>query len=103
MDRIGRVSGPASAGRALSAHEQGACEPGTSVIRPVNNPGVIVCRNLPLIYLTIPKCACTTIKNLLYRLETGEVFAQPLAIHKMMRDGLLPDTFVSRGEDYDSF
>jgi hypothetical protein len=73
------------------------------VTRPLTNPGVIVCRNLPLIYLTIPKSACTTIKNLLYWLDTGQVFAQPLAIHKMMRDGLLPDTFVPMGEDCDSF
>ena len=73
------------------------------MIRPLTNPGVIVCRNLPLIYLNIPKCACTTIKNLLYRLDTGQVFVQPLAIHRALRQGLLADTFVSMGEDYESF
>lgn len=71
--------------------------------RPLTNPGVVVCRNLPIIYLTIPKCACTTIKNLLYQLETGRAFEEPLAIHRAIRDGLLPDTFVPRGEDCDSF
>ncbi|WP_153772201.1 sulfotransferase family 2 domain-containing protein [Labrenzia sp. CE80] len=44
-------------------------------------PG-ITCRNLPLNYFSIPKSACTTVKNILYTLDSGASYTDPLAIHE---------------------
>lgn len=38
-------------------------------------------RKVPLRYLVIPKCGCTFIKNLLWRLEHGADHAVPLRVH----------------------
>ena len=66
-------------------------------------PGIVACRNIPVIYLTIPKSACTTIKNLLYQMDTGAAFNDPLAIHRAIRQGLVRNTFVATDEDLDPF
>lgn len=36
----------------------------------------------PIRYLVIPKCGCTYVKNLLWTLEKGERFANPIRIHE---------------------
>ncbi|MEP3636152.1 MAG: sulfotransferase family 2 domain-containing protein [Paracoccaceae bacterium] len=38
-------------------------------------------RRFPVRYLVIPKCACTYIKNVLWRLEEGENYKNPIRIH----------------------
>jgi len=38
-------------------------------------------RSLPLRYLVIPKCGCTFVKNLFWRLEHGSVYPDQLRIH----------------------
>ena len=38
-------------------------------------------RKVPLRYLVIPKCGCTFVKNLLWRLEHGADHAVPLRVH----------------------
>lgn len=43
--------------------------------------GAFTIPSCPIIYLNIPKSACTTIKNVLYYMEHGEFFAEPLDIH----------------------
>ncbi len=70
---------------------------------PKFGPGIIACRNIPVIYVPIPKSACTTIKNLLYQMATGTVFPDPLGIHRAIRHGHLTDTFVAPDEDLDPF
>ena len=42
---------------------------------------------LPLAYLNMPKAACSTIKNILYYLETGSWFSDPLGIHRHIQQG----------------
>ena len=42
---------------------------------------------LPLAYLNMPKSACSTIKNILYFLETGDWYSDPLAIHRHLKEG----------------
>jgi hypothetical protein len=42
---------------------------------------VILCRRYPIAYVNVPKSACTTIKNIMYFLDTGEPYPDPLAIH----------------------
>ena len=49
--------------------------------------GVVGLHALPLIYLNIPKSACSTIKNHLYYIEHGKYASDPLAIHSI--DGLI--------------
>jgi Sulfotransferase family len=43
--------------------------------------GVVTIPDHPLIYLNVPKAACTTIKNLLYFMQFGQYDAAPLDIH----------------------
>lgn len=38
-------------------------------------------RTVPLRYLVIPKCGCTFVKNLLWRLEHGADHARPIRVH----------------------
>lgn len=38
-------------------------------------------RRYPLLHVNMPKCACTTIKNLIYFLDTGQNYPSPVAIH----------------------
>lgn len=49
--------------------------------------GAIALTSVPLIYLNVPKSACTTIKNQLYFMEHGRYIDEPLDIHA--HDGLL--------------
>lgn len=49
--------------------------------------GFIATASLPLAYLNMPKAACSTIKNLLYYLETGSWYSDPLDIHRHIRRG----------------
>ncbi len=49
--------------------------------------GIFACSRYPLVYFNLPKCACTTIKNLMYVLEYGEAFPQPLDVHKPIATG----------------
>jgi hypothetical protein len=49
--------------------------------RPISKMFVVV-RNLPIIYVNMPKSGCTTIKNLLHRIDSGAFLADPLTIHK---------------------
>lgn len=43
--------------------------------------GVVTVKDHPLIYLNVPKAACTTIKNLLYYMQFGVYDEAPLDIH----------------------
>jgi hypothetical protein len=52
--------------------------------------GVVACRKHPLVYLNIPKCSCTTIKNVLYLLDHKQLYTDPLDIHdRLLLDNLL--------------
>ena len=56
---------------------------------------------LPLAYLNMPKAACSTIKNILYYLETGSWFSDPLGIHRHIQQGstLLSGSALARHLD----
>jgi hypothetical protein len=43
--------------------------------------GFLASRSLPLVYVNIPKSACTTIKNILNWMDSGEYLEDPLTIH----------------------
>lgn len=47
---------------------------------------LLSCRTLPIRYLVIPKCGCTFVKNLIWRLDHGEDYANPPRIHERTRD-----------------
>lgn len=47
---------------------------------------LLSCRTLPIRYLVIPKCGCTFLKNLIWRLDHGEDYANPPRIHERTRD-----------------
>jgi len=47
---------------------------------------LLSCRNLPIRYLFIPKCGCTFVKNLIWRLDHGQTFHNPKRIHDVMDD-----------------
>ncbi len=61
--------------------------------------GVVTIRDHPLIYLNVPKAACTTIKNLLYYMQFGHYDEAPLDIHassKLMRSrGAKPEVHAT--------
>ncbi len=44
--------------------------------------GFFCARHAPLAYVNNPKSACTTIKNIIYWLDYGTFYNEPLAIHK---------------------
>ena len=44
--------------------------------------GFLAPRSLPILYLNMPKSGCTTIKNVLQRLDDGAFIGDPLTIHK---------------------
>lgn len=48
---------------------------------PVHRSGMIACRNFPLIYCNVPKSGCTTIKNVMHRVDAGSFLEDPLTIH----------------------
>jgi hypothetical protein len=43
--------------------------------------GVVTTTDYPLVYLNVPKAACTTVKNLLYFMQFGRYSEAPLDIH----------------------
>jgi hypothetical protein len=49
--------------------------------------GIFVCEKVPLVYYNVPKCACTTIKNVMYYLDSGDWFDEPLNIHRHVSRG----------------
>lgn len=49
--------------------------------------GAVTLAGAPLVYLNVPKSACTTIKNLMYFMDHGRFIDEPLDIHS--HDGLL--------------
>jgi sulfotransferase famil protein len=49
--------------------------------RPIRLFGLFACRTNGLVYLNIPKSACTTIRNIMYYLDSGSYLEDPLAIH----------------------
>ncbi len=51
--------------------------------------GIFACEKAPLVYYNMPKCACTTIKNVMHQIDHGEAFAQPLDIHRPIATGKL--------------
>ncbi len=42
---------------------------------------ILACRNRPIVYGKIPKSACTSIQNLLYLVDTGKPYPEPVRIH----------------------
>jgi hypothetical protein len=44
--------------------------------------GFLAPRSLPILYVNMPKSGCTTIKNVLQRLDDGAFIGDPLTIHK---------------------
>jgi len=46
-------------------------------------PGYIASRRKPLIYLNMPKSACTSFKNWIYFLDNGKYYNNPLDIHNV--------------------
>ncbi len=52
------------------------------------------CRTYPLRFLSIPKCGCTFVKNLIWRLDHGENYADPPRIHDI-------DTEFARASEWD--
>lgn len=64
-------------------------------------------RRVPLRYLVIPKCGCTFVKNLLWRLEHGADHAVPLRVHDDDADflradalGLTPEAIRAEGHAF---
>ncbi len=47
---------------------------------------LLSCRTLPIRYLFIPKCGCTFVKNLIWRLDHGTDYPNPPRIHERTRD-----------------
>ncbi len=66
----GAGKGPGKGGRPKGPGDEGA--------RPA---GFLASVARPLIYINMPKSGCTTIKNLLVRLDTGAFIDDPLTIH----------------------
>ena len=42
---------------------------------------ILACRNRPIVYGKVPKSACTTIQNLMYLVDTGQPYPEPVRIH----------------------
>lgn len=42
---------------------------------------ILACRNRPIVYGKVPKSACTTIQNLMYLVDTGRAYPEPVRIH----------------------
>jgi hypothetical protein len=43
--------------------------------------GFLAARTVPLVYVNMPKSGCTTIKNILHRIDSGRFLEDPLTIH----------------------
>ena len=50
--------------------------------------GFVAVPSLPVVYINMPKSGCTTIKNVLHRIDSGAFLSDPLTIHER------PDLFV---------
>ncbi|MEL6264160.1 MAG: sulfotransferase family 2 domain-containing protein [Pseudomonadota bacterium] len=48
--------------------------------------GFLGSRTLPLIYVNMPKSACTTIKNIMVRFDTGRFLDDPLTVHRRSKE-----------------
>ncbi len=55
--------------------------------------------NLPIAYFNMPKSACTTIKNILYRIQHGTWSGDPIAIHRQIRY----DDVLLRGQAFSAY
>ena len=65
-------------------------------------PGYIASRNYGMVYLNMPKAACTTLKNYIFFLDYKRYYPVPLDIHKYSDELLL--TFDSnKSELYEKF
>lgn len=71
--------GAGGPGRAHAVHGKGAGPAQGAGQAP---GGIVSLPSLSVIYLNIPKSACTSVKNHLYFLHTGRYSDQPLDIHK---------------------
>ena len=62
--------------------------------------GFLAPRSLPLVYVNMPKSACTTIKNILNWMDSGEYLEDPLTIHGrkdlLLRGAQEPDEMLRR-------
>lgn len=57
--------------------------PATAGTEAASRPrGFVAVRGVPLIYVNMPKSGCTTVKNVLHRLDSGGWLADPLTVHK---------------------
>jgi hypothetical protein len=76
---------------------QAAVRPDLAQPRP---SGFVAVRSLPLLYVNMPKSGCTTIKNILHRLDSGSFLDDPLTIHRrtdlFLRAGREPEEFERR-------
>jgi hypothetical protein len=66
--------------------------------------GFIAPRSLRIVYLNVPKSGCTTVKNVLHRLDSGAWLDDPLTIHRrkdvLLRGDRHPEEIARRlGED----
>jgi hypothetical protein len=58
----------------------------------VQPASLLACRTNKLVYLNVPKSACTTIKNIMYYLDWNEYPADPFSIHRQKFALLRPET-----------
>ena len=51
--------------------------------KPAPKPrGFVAVESLPILYVNMPKSGCTTIKNILHRIDSGGFLADPLTVHR---------------------
>ncbi len=74
-ERLGGLRAAAKGGKAGGGRPKG---PGDEGARPA---GFLASVAKPLVYINMPKSGCTTIKNLMVRLDTGAFIDDPLTIH----------------------
>ena len=60
----------------------GSKKPNSSV-QPYNTFRLYTTHEFPVRYLAIPKCGCTFMKNVLWKIDFGEYYEDPKLIHKM--------------------
>jgi hypothetical protein len=72
----GTVASSTGRGRLVTAAGAHAVLPST-LVAPTN---------LPLAYLTMPKAGCTTIRNILYRIQYGAWNPNPIGIHRQLKN-----------------
>ncbi len=74
---------PTADGTAAAGRPPAAGKAGKAALR-----GLIAVPSLPVVYVNMPKSGCTTIKNILHRIDSGAFLDDPLTIHER------PDLFV---------